>query len=111
MSSSTTGYLLQFLMSTGPTVLVAVVGLLLTFVNWNQLGRAALLAAGGFGLHLFASLSYLAVSTFLINLTTSGSATSVAMKWSILSVVNGTLHAAALALLLAALLTPRPPAQ
>jgi len=104
-------HLLQYLMSTGPMLLVTVVGLLLIIINWQRLGRAALPAAGGFALHLFASVAYLAASTILIGMVSSGSdGTSIGTKFQILGVVNGFLHAGALVLLLVALLTPRTPA-
>ena len=69
------------------------------------------LCDAGFGLHLFGSLSYLLASTVLVGMASSGSTASTATNFRILSVVNGSLHAAALALLLAALLAPRPPAR
>jgi hypothetical protein len=109
--NSSFSYVLQYLMSTGPMLLVTVVGLLLIVVNWQKLGRAALPAAAGFGLHLFASLAYLLASTMLVGVVNSGSATSTAMNFRILGVINGVLHASALALLLIALLTPRTPAE
>ena len=99
-------HLLQYLMSTGPMLLVTVVGLLLIIINWQRLGRAALPAAGGFALHLFASVAYLAAST----ISSGSDGTSIGTKFQILGVVNGFLHAGALVLLLVALLTPRTPA-
>jgi len=111
MTSSSLSYVLQNLMSSGPMLLVTVVGLLLIMVNWQRLGRAALPAAAGFGLHLFASLAYLLASTILMGLANSGSAASTAMNSRIVAVVNGVMHAGALALLLVALLTPRTPTE
>ena len=104
--------LLQSLMASGPMMLVAVVGLLLTIVNWQKLGRGALFAAGGFGLHLFTSLAYLGASAILMAQIGPGrAASSIGTQFAILSVVNGILHAIALACLLAALLAPRTPAE
>src|SRR5258708_50382 len=104
MASTTLPYLLQYLVATGPTLLVATVGLLLTIINWRKLGRAAIYAVCGFGLHLFTSLAYLVASLFMLAQVSSGSSSGVAMGYRVIGAANGVLHALALACLLAALL-------
>jgi hypothetical protein len=114
--SSSIGYVMQYIVSSGPTLLVAVVGLLLTFLNWSKLGRAALPAAGGFGLFLLSSLGSFLVTSFLrmqmVNAPGStGGVSSMATYFGIVGVINGALHAFALACLLVAIMTPRTPPQ
>jgi hypothetical protein len=107
MTSSPFPFLLQYLIASGPTLLVATVGVLLTIINWGKLGRAGIYAVCGFGLHLFTSLAYLVASLFMQAQVSSGSSSGVAMGYRVIGAVNGTLHALALACLLAALLAPR----
>jgi hypothetical protein len=109
--TSSISYVLQYLVTAGPMLLVAAVGLLLTIVNWQKLGNAAVLATSGFGLHLLASLASLISSVFVAMQLNAGSAASIATTMRAIGIVNGLLHAVAMACLLAALLTPRTPAQ
>jgi hypothetical protein len=107
--------LLRYLVSSGPTLLVALVGLLLCLLNWSKLGRAALPAVGGFALYVVSSLTSFAATSFLSARVmsaapgTMGSSSSVMAYYTAVGLFTGLLHAFALCCLLVAIMTPRVP--